>query len=115
MGWEDNEFDWMDDSGYSSDGGMDFGDTSDYTNNLDVTTDDWSGAWSGYGNNDYSGSSDWDFDYYNNINYGANGSGWGGYGYSGVGSSPASGAGSGYSSSNDSSDSDSSSSSDGGW
>lgn len=70
MGWEDNDFDWMDDSGYSSDGGMDFGDTSDYTNNLDVTTDDWSGAWSGYGNNDYSGSSDWDFDYYNNINYG---------------------------------------------
>ena len=63
MGWEDNDFDWMDDSGYSSDGGMDFGDTSDFTNNLDVTTDDWSGAWSGYGNNDYSGSSDWDFDY----------------------------------------------------
>ena len=75
MGWEDNDFDWMDDSGYSSDGGMDFGDTSDYTNNLDVTTDDWSGAWTGYDNNDYSGSSDWDFDYYNNINYGANGSG----------------------------------------
>ena len=63
MGWEDNDFDWMDDSGYSSDGGMDFGDTSDYTNNLDVTTDDWSGAWTGYDNNDYSGSSDWDFDY----------------------------------------------------
>ena len=75
MGWEDNDFDWMDDSGYSSDGGMDFGDTSDFTNNLDVTTDDWFGAWSGYGNNDYS-SGDWDYgnDYYNNINYGANGS-----------------------------------------
>ena len=44
MGWEDNDFDWMADEGYSSDGGIDFGDTSDFTNNLDVTTDDWSGA-----------------------------------------------------------------------
>lgn len=89
MGWESNDFDWMDDSGYSSDGGMDFGDTSDFTNNLDVTTDDWSGAWSGYGNNDYSGSSDWDYGYQDS------GGGWGGsgaldlsnpsYNYSGAG------------------------------
>ncbi len=71
MGWEDNDFDWMDDSGYSSDGGMDFGDTSDYTNNLDVTTDDYSGAWSGFGNNDYS-SGDWDYGYQDT------GGGWGG-------------------------------------
>jgi len=72
MGWEDNDFDWMDDSGYSSDGGMDFGDTSDYTNNLDVTTDDWSGAWSGFGNNDYS-SGDWDYGYTPNYNQGSGG------------------------------------------
>jgi len=72
MGWEDNDFNWMDDSGYSSDGGMDFGDTSDYTNNLDVTTDDWSGAWSGYGNNDYS-SGDWDYGYTPNYNQGSGG------------------------------------------
>ena len=39
MGWESNDFDYMEDSGYSSDGGMDFGDTSDYSNNLDVTTE----------------------------------------------------------------------------
>ena len=62
MGWESNDFDWMGDSGYSSDGGMDFGDTSDYSNNLDVTTDDYSGAWSGYGDNSYLGG-DWDYDY----------------------------------------------------
>ena len=72
MGWESNDFDWMDDSGYSSDGGIDFGDTSDYTNNLDVTTDDWSGAWSGYGNNDYS-SGDWDYGYTPNYNQGSGG------------------------------------------
>ena len=76
MGWESNDFDWMEDSGYSSDGGMDFGDTSDYSNNLDVTTDDYSGAWSGYGDNSYSGG-DWDnLDYsgsgnfYGNLNTG---------------------------------------------
>ena len=72
MGWESNDFDWMEDGGYSSDGGMDFGDTSDYTNNLDVTTDDYAGAWSGFGNNDYSGSSDWDYGYQDT------GGGWGG-------------------------------------
>ena len=75
MGWEDNDFDWMDDSGYSSDGGMDFGDTSDYTNNLDVTTDDYSGAWTGYDNNDYSGSSDWDYNYNPSTNVDYSGSG----------------------------------------
>ena len=75
MGWEDNDFDWMTDEGYSSDGGMDFGDTSDYTNNLDVTTDDYSGAWTGYDNNYYSGSSDWDYNYnpYTNVDYSGSG------------------------------------------
>ena len=62
MGWESNDFDWMADDGYSSDGGLDFGDTSDYFDNLDITTDDYSGAWSGYGDNNYS-SGDWDYGY----------------------------------------------------
>ena len=115
MGWEDNDFDWMEDGGYSSDGGMDFGDTSDYTNNLDVTTDDYSGAWSGFGNNDYSGSSDWDFDsstwggyggYSPTMNYGSNsGSYWSG----------SSGSSSGYSGSDSSSSYSNPASSYGGW
>lgn len=61
MGWESNDFDWMEDSGYSSEGGMDFGDSSDYSNSLDVTTDNYAGGWDGYGSNDsYSG--EWDQD-----------------------------------------------------
>lgn len=49
MGWESNDFDWLTDKGYTSEGGLDFGDTSDYSNNLDVTNNDYSGAWTGYG------------------------------------------------------------------
>ena len=76
MGWEDNDFDFMSDGGYTSEGGLDFGEnvntyTPDYSSFGDYTGSDFN--FTPFNTtSDYTGGSDfgnWSYDLPNNFQY----------------------------------------------